>query len=238
MSIKPASRFLNQICFVLFFNSWLVQSCYALDLDIRQSSANLLDFSFIIDSSTIEYFDENYKTVVDVDLTRTGVLVYDVPESGPHFGLALGYSFGDLSNHPVFQPIDMDGWYVGILVRGIAYETARFAITMEGQYIYQDLNGADTTRSASLRWNEYAVNATFHIALNEGWRLFAAPVYGDINATYRDQDIVNQTLKITANTNTGFLGGIRYKMGTRDFVSLQYQEYTYRGAVLRFRRLF
>ena len=166
------------------------------------------------------------------------VWTFDVPESGPHFGLALGYSFGDLSNHPVFQPIDMDGWYVGILVRGIAYETARLAVSMEARYIFQDLNGADLTRSASLRWNEYAVNATLHVALGESLRVFAAPVYGDINATYREQGTVNQSIKLNANNNAGFLAGLRYKLDARDFVSLQYQDYTYTGVVLRFRRLF
>ncbi|WP_455201711.1 outer membrane protein [Kaarinaea lacus] len=211
---------------------------YALDLDLRHSTSELIDFSFLINSSTIEFTDSD--TVVDTDITRFGVLSYHVPSSGPHFGFALGYSYGDLSNHPTFQSIDMDGWYVGILVRGMAYESERMAISLEAQYTYQDLSGADTTRTASLSWNEYSVNATLHVALTKALRIYAAPLYGGVDATYQYQvqGTAGQSDKLEANNNAGFLAGLRYKLDKRDFVSLEYHDYTFTGAVLGFRRLF
>lgn len=226
------------ISFYLLLILSAAQPAYALDLDLRHSTSELIDFSFLIDSSTIEFTDNT--KVVDTDITRFGVLSYHVPESGPHFGFALGYSYGDLSNHPTFQAIDMDGWYVGILVRGMAYETERVAISLEAQYTYQDLNGADTTRTASLSWNEYSVNATLHVAVSKALRIYVAPLYGGVDATYQYQvqGSAGQSEKLEANSNAGFLAGLRYKLDKRDFVSLEYRDYTFTGAVLSFRRLF
>jgi len=216
----------------------VAQPVYALDLDLRHSTSELIDFSFLIDSSTIEFTDND--TVVETDITRFGILSFNVPISGPHFGFSLGYSYGDLKNHPQFQPIDMDGWYVGILVRGMAYETERFSISMEAQYTYQDLNGADNIRTASLSWNEYSANVTFHFAVTKALRAFAAPLYGGVDASYQyqEQGSPSQSVSLEAKNNAGFLAGLRYKLDKRDFVSLEYHDYTFTGAVLSFRRLF
>ena len=216
------------------------QPIYALDLDLRHSTSELIDFSFLIDSSTVEFTDNDNNAVAETDITRFGVLSYHVPTSGPHFGFSLGYSFGDFKNHPMFQPIDMDGWYGGILVRGMAYESERLAISLEAQYTYQDLSGSDTTRTASLSWNEYSVNATFHFAVSKALRIFAAPLYGGVDASfqYQDQGNPSQSVNLEAENNTGYLAGLRYKLDKRDFVSLEYHDYTFKGAVLGFRRLF
>ena len=114
------------------------------------------------------------------------------------------------------------------------------AISLEAQYTYQDLNGADTTRTASLSWNEYSVNATLHVAVTKSLRVFAAPLYGGVDATYQyqTQGTPSQSVKLEADNNAGFLVGLRYKLDKRDFVSLEYHDYTFKGAVLGFRRLF
>ncbi len=208
----------------------------AMDFDIRSSYDNVLDFSFIIDHSTIDLATNG--TVIETNIDHVGVLVFDVPEHGPHFGLALGYAFGDFNNNPLFQPIDMDGWYIGVLARGIAYESARVTLTMEGRYIYQDISGGNETRNASLSWDEYSLNVTFHVAISGALRFFAAPVYGDVDARYRERGADNQTVKLESDSNAGFLAGLRYKLDQREFVSLQYQDHVFTGVTLRFRRLF
>ena len=217
----------------------VAQPVYALDLDLRHSESELIDLAFLIDDSSIEFAANDI--VVDTDITRFGVVSYNVPDSGPQFGFSLGYAYADLKNYPQFQAIDMDGWYVGILVRGIAYETERFCISLEAQYTYQDLSGADNTAIASLSWNEYAANITFHFAATKALRVFAAPIYGGIDATYQYQDqgtLLNQSISLEAENNAGYLAGLRYKLDKRDFVSLEYHDYTFAGAVLSFRHLF
>jgi hypothetical protein len=208
----------------------------ALDFDIRNSYANVLDFSFIIDHSTVDLMENG--TPIKTNINRVGILVFDIPENGLHFGLALGYAFGDFNNNPLFQPIDMDGLYIGVLARGVAYESARMALTMEGRYFYQDMSGSDETRNASLSWDEYSLNVTLHVALSGTLRFFAAPVYGDVDARYRERGADNLTVKLESESNAGFLAGLHYKVERREFISLQYQDHVFTGVMLRFRRFF
>lgn len=208
----------------------------ALDLDIRSSSANVLDFSFVIDHSEVDLQSDN--TVVETNLNRIGVLAFDVPETGPHFGLALGYAFGDFNNNPLFQPVDMDGWYIGVLARGLAYESKRLVVSLTGAYIYQDISGSNDVRETSLSWNEYSFDITVHVALTRALRFFTAAVYGDIDARYRERGANDQTVKMDSEKNLGFLAGLRYQLDQRESVSLQYQDHLSQGVVLNFRRLF
>lgn len=219
---------------VLTFGFW--GKAFALDLDIRNSPADVLDFSFQIDHSTVDLRENN--TLIETNINRVGVLVFNVPESGAHFGLALGYAFGDFTSNPLYQPVDMDGWYIGILARGIAYQSERIVVTMEGRYLYQDISGGDEEQNVSLSWNEYSLNVTLHVAITRKLQLFAAPVYGGLDARYRERGATSQTLKMDSDNNAGFLAGLRYKLDPRESISLQYQEHVFVGVVLEFRRLF
>lgn len=212
------------------------QPAIALDFDIRNSASDVLDFSFLIDHSTINLTEND--VVIETNINRVGVLVYDVPDRGPHFGFALGYAFGDFNNNPQFEPLDMDGWYLGVLARGFAYQSQRFSISMEGRYIYQDISGADDLRVTELSWNEYSFNVIFQMALTSNLRFFAAPVYGDVDARYRERGIVNQTVKMSSDKNAGYFAGLQYWLDARESVSLQYQDHIFKGIVLDFKRLF
>ena len=209
---------------------------FALDLDIRSSSASLLDFSFLIDHSTVDLTTDN--TLIETNINRVGVLTIDVPESGPQFGLALGYAYGDFNNNPLFEPNDMDGWYIGILARGVLYDSGNMAVTMEGRYIYQDISGGDESKDVSLSWNEYALNVTLHMAVTGTLRLVVAPVYGGVDTTYRERGTVNQTVKMDSDNNAGLLAGLRYQLDPREFISLHYQDAVFTGVLVQFQRLF
>ena len=208
----------------------------ALDLDVRTSSASVLDFSFLIDHSTVDLKEDN--TVIETNIDRVGILVFDVPEHGPHFGFALGYVFGDFNNNPLYQPLDMDGWYIGVLARGLAYRSQRITISLGARYIYQDMSGSDDLRDVALSWNEYLLNVTFAVALTGNLHFFAAPVYGDVDARYRERSALNQTVKMDSDNNAGFFTGVQYKLDERESVSLQYQDHVFTGILLDFKRLF
>ena len=209
---------------------------FALDLDVRSSSANILDFSFLVDFSTIDLLEDT--TIIETNINRAGVLVFDVPESGPHFGLLLGYAFGDFNNNPLYQPVSMDGWYVGVAVRGIAFKSRRFAVSLQGYFIYQSISGSNDVNDTSLSWNEYALNATLSIALTQHLQFFAAPVYGGVYATYRERGASDVTVKMDNDTDAGYFAGLQYNLDQRESVSLQYQDAVFKGVALNFRRLF
>jgi len=228
----PVWRFILLV--TLASTSW--EPVFALDLDVRTSPTNALDFSFLIDFSTIDLVED--ATVIETNINRAGVVVYDVPESGPHFGLALGYAYGDFSSNPLYQPITMDGWYIGILARGIIFESRRVAVSLEGYFIYQDISGSNDVTSASLSWNEYSVNATLNVALTKQLRFYAAPVYGGVVATYRERGASDLTVKMDNDVDTGYFAGLRYLLDARESVSLQYQDAVFTGVALNFRRLF
>ena len=225
---------LRLLLLVLTCACW--QPALALDLDIRTSSASVLDFSFLIDHSTVDLKEDN--TVIETNIDRVGILVFDVPEHGPHFGFALGYVFGDFNNNPLYQPLDMDGWYIGVLARGLAYRSQRITISLEARYIYQDMSGRDDLRDVALSWDEYLLNVTFAVALTGNLHFFAAPVYGDVDARYRERSALNQTVKMDSDNNAGFFAGVQYKLDERESVSLQYQDHVFTGILLDFKRLF
>ena len=209
----------------------------ALDLDIRSSAANILDFSFLLEHSTIDL--ERNGEVVETNLERIGILTYDVPDSGPHFGLALGYAFSDFTTNNLFQSLDMDGFYIGLSARGFVYESQRLSLMLEGHYIYQSVEGHDNeNNTATLSWNEYALSATATYALSGAFRVYAAPEFSDIQATYRERGAISQTVKLDSDNQTGFHAGIRYRLNNREFVSVQYNNAAVQGVVFRFRRLF
>lgn len=232
VDLIPVWRFLP----LLILTSAYLKPAFALDLDVRNSSADILDFSFLIDFSTIDLVENT--TVIETNINRAGVVVFDVPESGPHFGLALGYAYGDFNNNPLHQPISMDGWYIGVLVRGFAFESRRFAVSFEGYFNYQSISGSNDVNSASLSWNEYSLNVTLSIAIASHLQVFAAPVYGGIDATYRERGTSDLTVKMDNDTDVGYFAGLQYKLDKRESVSLQYQDAVFTGVALNFRRLF
>ena len=225
-------------CLILLLTLFSIdlKPVFALDLDVRSSSANMLDFSFLVDFSTIELVEDT--TAIETNINRAGVVVYDVPESGPHFGLALGYAFGDFNSNPLYQPISMDGWYIGILARGIVLESGRFVAAFEGYFIYQDISGSNDVTNASLSWNEFSINATLKIALTKHLQLYAAPVYGGVAATYRERGSSDITVKMDNDVDVGYFAGLQYLLDARESVSLQYQDAVFKGVTLNFRRIF
>lgn len=214
------------------------QQAGALDLDVRSSAANILDFSLLLEHSNIDL--ELNGEVIETNLERIGILAYDVPEHGVHLGLALGYAFSDFNTNSRFPSLDMDGYYLGVSARGILFDSPRWLIMVEGQYLYQSVQGhnSDNTTTATLSWNEYSVTAMVNLALGGGLRLFAAPVYSGIQSSYRERGTLDQTFKLSAARHGGFLGGLRYQLNNREFVSMQYTRAAAQGVVFRFRRLF
>jgi hypothetical protein len=223
--------------FVVLVISAISAPVMALDLDVRSSAANTLDFSLLLEHSTVDL--ENNGQVIEANLERVGILTIDVPAAGPHFGLALGYAFSDFTSNNQYLFLDMDGYYLGLFVRQFVYESPRFILMVQGQYTYQDVNGADSdNNTTSLRWDEYSVAATATLAVTPAFRIYAAPVYGDVHATYRERGTVTQTVKLDSNNRQGFFAGLRYRLNRREFISAQYNNAAIQGVVLRFRRLF
>lgn len=209
----------------------------ALDLDVRSSAASTLDFSLLLEHSTVDL--ENNGQVIETNLERVGILTIDAPATGPHFGLALGYAFSDFTSNNQYLPLDMDGYYLGLFVRQFVYESPRLSLMVQGQYTYQDVSGADRdNNTATLRWDEYSVAAVATLALTPAFRIYAAPVYGDVRATYRERGTVAQTVKFESHSRQGFFAGLRYRLDRREFISAQYNNASFQGVVLRFRRLF
>jgi hypothetical protein len=209
----------------------------ALDLDVRSSAANTLDFSLLLEHSTLDL--ENNGKVIETNLERVGVLTIDVPAEGPHFGLALGYAFSDFTTNNRYLSVDMDGFYIGLFVRQFVYESPYLSLMLQGQYVYQDVSGTDRDENtSSLRWDEYSVAVTASLAVTPAFHIYAAPVYGDVHATYRERSAVIQTVKLDSNNRQGFFAGLRYQLNRSESVSAQYTNAAFQGVVLRFRRLF
>ena len=208
----------------------------AFDLDVRSSKANVLDFSLLIEHSSITL--ENDETNVEFNLERIGILSFDVPSSGPHFGLALGYAFSDIADDDVYEPISMDGYYIGVAVRAYVLNLDNLSLQLTGQYLYQSVSGSEGQQEASLSWNEFSAKAIATYRVTNALHIFAGPIWATIDATYREKGPIRFTDSFDNKNNTGYFAGIGYQLNRLEYLGVQYQQAHTEGVVLRFRKLF
>jgi len=208
----------------------------ALDLDVRSDRSHVLDFSLLVEHSTLAL--EVNGATIDTNLQRIGILSFDVPASGPSFGLALGYAFSDFSTNPVYSTHSMDGYYIGIAVQGYLMNTQVLSLLVTGQYLYQSVNGSEADDEFSLAWNEISAQLIFGTRVFDPVLLFGGASYGDVDATYRQTGSIHLTDNMATSQNTGFVTGLRYAMNRREFISVYYQHGYSQGGVLQFQKYF
>lgn len=208
----------------------------AFDLDVRSSKANVLDFSLLIEHSSVTL--ENDESDAKFNLERIGILSFDAPISGPHFGLALGYAFSDIANDDVYEPISMDGYYIGVAVRGYVFRLENLSLQLSGHYLYQSVSGSEGQQEASLSWNEFSAKAIATFRVTKPLHIFVGSVWATIDATYREKGAIRFTDSFDNKNNTGYLAGIGYQLNRLESLSVHYQQAHTEGVVLRFRKLF
>jgi len=209
----------------------------ALDLDIRRSPHNSLDFSMLVHHDNLEL--QNNDAVVDTRLNRIGVLVYDVPEHAKvHFGLNLGYAFVSHSQQALFDGEDLDGFFLGVSMRTVVLQSASARLMFLANYLFQDVSGESTTHNLSLTWNEINTSLLLSYDLNASIKLAAGVNGGWIKATQKAKGLTAQTLRLAPEPNAGFVINVGYRLSGNESVGIQAHTGYLQGLQLQFQRWF
>lgn len=208
----------------------------ALDLDVRSNRSNILDFSLQIEHSKIDF--ENTALNLTSNLERIGIISIDVPSKGPHFGLLLGYAFTDFSQNSSYETLGMDGYYIGVSVRGYLPIRDALSLSLHGHYVYQSVDGKDDQRSASLSWDEFSATALLEYSINDIGIIFVGANAGVIEARYRESGTANSSVDLDNENDEGAIVGFSYEINRLEHFSISYQQAVKKGVLLRFRKLF
>lgn len=208
----------------------------ALDLDVRSSRANRLDFSLQLEHTSIDL--DNGTSVVELNRERIGIVSIEVPMSGPQFGLLLGYAYADFSSNNIYESIAMDGYYLGVsvLVNVIKYEN--IALAVQGHYLYQSIDGKEDQAKASLSLDEFSVSALLKYQIQSMGQFYAGVSATSIEGRYRYNGATNVSVDFENEEQQGVLAGFDYYLSRLETIGISYQAGSINGVSLRFRKLF
>lgn len=211
------------------------QAASALDLDVRSSPYNQLDFSLSISILETELFDAN--TSSRIKFRRIGINSYDVPADGVHFGGHLGYAYSSQDRIEATRGLDLNGYYLGLGARVPLIEQQAFQAQCILDYIYQSVNGAGTEQTVRLYWHEYQAGLKLSTAIDR-IELAAGLYFKKIDATQVASGNIQETLFLANNDKTQAIFGLRYFLSRDERVGVQISSGTTQGLDFLFQKLF
>jgi len=210
--------------------------CLALDLDVRNRRSDELDFSLILEHFTMEISTNQAKVKANFD--RIGIVSFEVPVSGPSFGLLLGNAFSDFSSNDVYHSQGLSGYYVGVAVQGYLVSSQWLSLLARGQYVYQGMRGIENSNEYTLTWSATDAQLIAETRITYPVWLYGGTVYSNFYGSYRERGEVYLTDNIKNTRKVGYLAGIRYSLDQRESVGIEYQD-GYRNSVkLQFQKYF
>lgn len=212
------------------------ESAFALDLDVRSNKSSRLDFSLVIDNGSVEVEDDF--TEAELDLLRIGIVSFEVPSTGPQFGLLLGYAYVDFAGNTAYETLEMDGYYLGIAVRGYLVQQQHFSLSIYSHYLYQSVDGKQDEASATLSWEELLAEVVLEYRLQSIGVLYAGFNGGLVDTRYRYRGNVNARVDLENKNQSGALIGFHYTLNPLETVGIRVQRSAISGVQLQFRKLF
>lgn len=238
MIIMPASfSRLTKLCrFFLLFLFMLSESALALDLDVRSNRSSRLDFSLVIDHASADV--ESDSADLEINLERLGIVSIEVPPDGPQFGLLLGYAYADFSSNPSVETLKMDGYYIGVSVRGYLVKQQNLSLSLSSYYLYQSVDGRDDQATASLSWDELSADLSLQYRTGSFGILQVGYNTAVIDARYRYNGVSNSSDDLDNRNRHGVVIGFSYQIDRLETVGIRYQRSAIEGVALEFRKIF
>lgn len=223
---------------VLFCSSFHLQA-QAINLDIRSSSDNTLDFSLVLSNKITELADGQAiaQTTAKTRVRRVGITSTDIPQHGIRFGLQLGYAYIHQDDIAATRGMPLNGYYTGLGFQLPVFVSTRLNAFFVGNYTWQSVKGVATLQSVSLEWNE--INAGLLATLKLArFNLMAGILYSFIDATQTATGDIRETLFMESDNNKMSQLGLDYVVAEGEFVGVHLFNGSARGVELQFRKLF
>lgn len=221
---------LTLLCFYL-----IPQTAAALDMDIRTSPSNYLDFALWISNNETTLKDHALST--RIKYRRIGVTAFDVSAQRVRFGILLGSAYTSQDDINATQGMDLNGYYVGLGMRVPLLELEMLRARFEAGYLYQEVSGATETQKVTRDWHEYNAGLLLNVPLGD-IELLAGLYYQRFDATQTASGDIQQTLFLENDDTLQHRLGIDYRVAPGEHVGLHYHSGASRGVQLKFQKLF
>lgn len=222
-------------CILLGLGLQTTTASAMLDMDVRSSRANQLDFSLSIDIMETEL--SSATTTTKIKFRRIGINSFDVPAEGVQLGGHIGYAYTSQDRIPATQGLDLNGYYLGLGMRLPMLERQYFRALLNADYIYQSVNGARSGQDASRYWHEYQAGLTLQSHIHP-LLLSVGLNYTKIDATQEANGDIQETLFLDNNTHTQILFGVNYLLNIDEQVGLHFFSGTSQGIGFLFQKMF
>ena len=138
-----------------------------------------------LDSSNISY---------SIDQSRISVLLVDRVSASLDIGLIIGSNFTSLNNDAATAGFSLDGNHIGFSISQIFGNNLQPGL--HAYYLYQQANGENALRTASLTWHEWLAETTLRVRLSNHWAIIAGGGVMSLKADRRVSGDINETIKM------------------------------------------
>lgn len=187
-----------------------------------------MDFSLQLSQSDLllHYDDLDH----DTNLERIGIEVFDTTRPHLHYGFLAGSSRLTLDGDPLLAGLNLDGYYAGLALRGVFGQNPR--LDVQGQYLYQDVRDANTSRDVFITWHEWRAELQASLRLGSPLTALAGLGYVNLDAEQRitgdgartrglrEQTGTEKRLGLELNVDSNGRVGLHIQRGVFDSVSL------------------
>lgn len=204
---KRKNIFLKLIILHLFIGIFSTNTAFA---DAHPGIAeNPTNFSLSFLYSNVDLIANN--NIINVNQRRISASISNTINSYLDIGLILGSSYLGLDNDTLTEGMDLNGNHIGFLVQGAVGNSAQLGY--RAYYLYQDVKGSDTLRSATLTWVEWLSEASLRLNIGSSWTLNLGAGLLGIEARRRVNGDINDSLML--KNNTDFQGHFSISLHTK-----------------------
>ncbi|WP_455198834.1 hypothetical protein [Kaarinaea lacus] len=193
-----------------------------------------MDFSLSFSQTTLDLDADGAS--YSVYQRRISAALFHIISPSLRSGINLGSTYIDLDDDAATSTFDMNGNHIGITVMGSKGDNPR--IGLSAQYLYQELRGENSLRSATLSWLEWHAEASLEFDLGPYWTINTGAGLVGIDARRKVSGDINDTLKLKQGSD--FQGRLRIDLNTHPDgrVSVIFNRGVQTGTMLVFARGF
>jgi hypothetical protein len=175
---------------------------------------------------------------IDTTVKRIGFAWREHYGAYARLGLFGGYSYLTQSGEPLTAGEELDGYHAGLSVDFEVPVSVGVFFFAGARYLYEQNKDSGEQRDITLTWN--VIYAETGVAINPvpAVRLYAGATYGDLDGDERVRGTVSATRDLSADDETGAVGGLEVTIDRDGFIGLVARSGLYSGAGIYFGRRF
>jgi len=173
-------------------------------------SSNNSPLNFSLSFSVTDLNLDSGNVSYSIEQSRISALLVDRVSDNLNIGLIVGSNFSSLNYDAATAGISLNGNHIGFSINQTFGNNLQPGL--HAYYIYQQANGENTLRTASLTWHEWFAEATLRVHLSNHWAIIAGGGVINLKADRRVSGDINETVRMNLDNN--FQGKIAIELHT------------------------